>query len=92
MAAKKYEIQGAAMEIEGVVYFIPPRELKAYRVPDAIASDFRPWLTPHFKGRPHIEGGPLGPIRASFGYVPLDKQRYSGPFTSEDFITVRRVH
>jgi hypothetical protein len=90
--AKAYEIQGATLEIDGVVYFIPTRELKAYRVPDAVAPEFRPALKVDAKGRTTPGGGTIAAVRAAFGYLPLDKQRYSGPFTSEDFITVSRLH
>lgn len=91
MSKKEYEVQGATIEVDGVVYFIPRRELKAYKVPKKMASDFRPWLAPAYKDRPRPIGGPIGPVRASFGYVPLDRQQYSGAFTSEDFITMSRV-
>lgn len=88
---KKYEIQGATLEVDGAVYFIPASDLKAYRMPKKFASDFRPWLAPNFKGTAAVGGGPLGPVRAAYGYVPIDKDRYSTVFTSEDFITLTRV-
>lgn len=90
--AKKYEIQGATLEVDGAVYFIPTRELKAYRVPDAVTPDFRPALKVDAKGQPTPGGGTIAAVPAAFGYIPLDKQRYSGPFTSEDFITMSRLH
>lgn len=89
---KKYEIEGATLEVEGAVYFVPASELKAYRLPKKFAPDFRPWLAPSFKGPTAVGGGPLGPVRATYGYVPIEKDRYSGVFTEEDFITYSRVH
>ncbi|HEY8549436.1 MAG TPA: hypothetical protein VIL35_05750 [Vicinamibacterales bacterium] len=90
--AKRHEIEGATIEVGDAIYFVPTRELKAYRVPDAVAKEFQPALKVGDRPQKTPGNGSIVSVRASFGHVGLEPDRYSGPFTEEDFITVSRLH
>ena len=84
--AKQYEMEGATLEYDGRMYIIPKRDLNAYRVPDDVARELRASLKAD--DSPHS----VVPIEAGFGCIPLDKNRYPGAYTEEDFITFSRIH